>query len=138
MAATKAQINWTNVQHGSTPITRVTNASFGQGGSLIKFKGDTDQFPTIIASVDIEPHASVTTADVAVLMGIAPGTAGTLQATLNDAKSQAGGAVVFAMANAVFENADTQAQHAQFASVTGTWQAYSSDGVTNPLSFTRA
>jgi hypothetical protein len=138
MAATKAQINWTNVQHGSNAITRVTTASFGQGGSLIKFKGDTDLFPTIIANVDNEPHASVTTADVAVLMGITPGTSATLQATLNDAKSQSGGAVVFAMTNAVFENADTQAQHAQFASVTGTWQAYSSDGVTNPLSFSRA
>jgi hypothetical protein len=138
MAATKAQINWTNVQHGSTAITRVTSASFGQGGSLIKFKGDTDLYPTIIANVDNEPHASVTTADVAVLMGIVPGTSATLQATLNDAKAQSGGAVVFAMTNSVFENADTQAQHAQFASVTGTWQAYSSDGVTNPLSFTRA
>jgi hypothetical protein len=138
MAATKAQINWTNVQHGSTPITRVTTASFGQGGSLIKFKGDVDQYPTIIANVDNEPHASVTTADVAVLMGIVPGTSATLQATLNDAKGQSGGAVVFAMANSVFENADTQAQHAQFGSVTGTWQAFSSDGVTNPLTFSRA
>jgi hypothetical protein len=138
MAATKAQINWTNVQHGSTAIIRVTTASFGQGGSLIKFKGDTDLYPTIIANVDNEPHASITTADVAVLMGINPGTSATLQATLNDAKAASGGAVVFAMANAVFENADTQAQHAQFASVTGTWQAFSSDGVTNPLSFTRA
>jgi hypothetical protein len=138
MAVTKAQINWTNVQHGSTAITRVTNASFGQGGSLIKFKGDTDLYPTIIANVDNEPHASVTTADVAVLMGINPGTTATLQATLNDAKAQAGGAVVFAMANAVFENADVSAAHAQFGSVTGTWQAFSSDGVTNPLSFSRA
>ena len=36
MAATKAQINWTAVSRGSTNITRVTAASFGQGGSLIK------------------------------------------------------------------------------------------------------
>ena len=45
---------------------------------------------------------------------------------------------IFTLANAVFENADTQAQHAQFGSVTGTWQCYSSDGSTNPLSFTRS
>jgi len=138
MSATKAQINWTAVSFGSTAITRVTNASFGQGGSLIKFKGDVDQYPTIIANVDNEPHASITTADVGTMMGFSPGTAGTLAATLNDAKLATGGAVVFAMANAVFENADAQGQHAQFASVTGTWQAYSSDGSTNPLSFTRS
>jgi hypothetical protein len=138
MSATKAQINWTSVSHGSTNISRVTSASFSQGGSLIKFKGDVDQYPTIIANVDSEPHASITTADVGTLMGINPGTTATLSATLNDAKLATGGAVVFAMANAVFENADTQGQHAQFASVTGTWQAYSSDGATNPLSFTRS
>lgn len=137
MSATKAQINWTAVSHGSTNLTRVTNAMFGQGGSLIKFKGDTDQYPTIIANVHNEPHASITTADVGTLMGIPPGTTATLNATLNDAKAATGGAVVFALANAVFENADTQAQHAQFATVTGTWQAFSSDGSTNPLSFTR-
>jgi hypothetical protein len=135
--ATKAQINWTAVSHGSTNLTRVTNAVFGQGGSLIKFKGDTDLYATIIANVDNEPHASVTTADVGTMMGIAPGTSATLNATLNDAKGVTGGAVVFALANAVFENADTHAQHAQFATVTGTWQAFSTDGSTNPLSFTR-
>ena len=88
MSATKAQINWTAVEFASTPITRVTNASVGQGGSLIKFKGDTDLYPTIIANVDNEPHMSITTADVGNLMTIVPGTAGTLTATLNDAKVQ--------------------------------------------------
>jgi hypothetical protein len=138
MAATKAQINWTGVEFNSTSITRVTNASIGQGGQLIKFKGDTDIYPTIIANVDNEPHASITTADVGTMMGFIPGTSATLTATLNDAKGAVGGAVVFTLANAVFENADTQAQHAQFGSVTGTWQCYSSDGATNPLSFTRS
>ena len=137
MSATKAQINWSAVSFASTAITRVTNASVGQGGNLIKFKGDTDAFPTIIAMVDQEPHASITTADVGTMMGFIPGASGTLTATLNDAKLASGGAVVFTLANAVFENADTQAQHAQFGSVTGTWQAFSSDGSTNPLSFTR-
>lgn len=142
MAATKAQINWTAVSFTPTsasaiPITRVAAGMFGQGGHLIKFKGDTDQYPTIIACPDQEPHASFTTADIGTMMGIAPGTTGALAATLNDAKAQSGGSVVFALANAVFENADSSAQHAQFATVTGTWQGFSSDGSTDPLSFTR-
>jgi hypothetical protein len=137
MSATKANINWTAISHGSTNLTRVSTANFGQGGSLIKFKGDTDQFPTIIAAVDNEPHASITTADVGTLFGITPGTTATLTATLNDAKGAAGGGVVFTMLNAVFENADAQGRHANFASVTGTWQAYSSDGSTPPLTIAR-
>jgi hypothetical protein len=138
MSATKAQINWTSVSFNSVNITRVTNASFGQGGKLIKFKGDTDLFPTIIAAVDTEPHASITTADIGTVMSnFTPGVTSTLSATLNDAKSQSGGAVVFTLANAMFENADSQAQHAQFGSVTGTWQAFSSDGQTTPLGIAR-
>ena len=137
MSATKAQINWTGVEFASTAVTRVTNASVGQGGSLIKFKGDTDLFPTIIANVDNEPHMSITTADVGTMHSFSPGQVGTLTATLNDAKLQSGGGVVFTLSNAVFENADTQAQHAQFGSVTGTWQAYSTDGSTPPLVVTR-
>ena len=125
MAATKAQINWTAVEFASTPITRVTNASVGQGGSLIKFKGDTDLLPEIIANVDNEPHMSITTADVGNHDDIRSRHCRRHStATLNDAKGATGGAVVFTLANAVFENADTQAQHAQFGSVTGTWQAY--------------
>ena len=136
-AATK--INWSSVSFASTTITRVTNASVGQGGNLIKFKGDTDVYPTIIAMVDQEPHMSITTADVGTMMGFNPGQVGTLTATLNDAKSrQRRRGRSSRCANAVFENADTQAQHAQFGSVTGTWQCYSSDGSTNPLSFTRS
>jgi hypothetical protein len=138
MAATKAQINWASVSFGSTAITRITTGGFGQGGKLIRFKGDTDMYSTIIANVNNEPHASFTTADVGTVMGIAPGSTNTLTATLNDAKGATGGAVVFSMINAVFENADTTAQHGNFGTVTGTWQAFSSDGVTNPLSFTRA
>ena len=138
MSATKVQLNWTSVSFNSTNITRVTAGMFGQGGQLLKFKGDTDLFPTVIAAPDTEPHASFTTADVGTMMGFVPGTGASLTATLNDAKGDSGGAVVFTLANAVFENADTSAQHAQWGTVTGTWQAYSSDGSTNPLSFTRS
>jgi hypothetical protein len=143
MAISKAQINWTGVSFtptggGATSITRVTAGMFGQGGRLVKFKGDTDLYPTIIAAPTVEPHASFTTADVGTMMGFAPGTGGSLAATLSDAKAAAGGAVVFALSNAVFENAAATGHHAEFATVTGTWQAYSSDGVTNPLSFTRS
>ena len=109
MSATRAQINWASVTFGSTAITRITTGGFGQGGKLLRFKGDTDMYSTVIANVTNEPSATFTTADVGTMMGIAPGTTNTLAATLNDAKGATGGAVVFTMINAVFENADTTA-----------------------------
>jgi hypothetical protein len=138
MSATKAQINWASVTFGSTAITRITTGGFGLGGKLLKFKGDTDIYSSIIANVDNEPHATFTTADVGTMMAFVPGAANTLSATLSDAKAATGGAVNFVMSNAVFENADTTAQHANWGTVTGTWQAFASDGTTNPLVIARS
>lgn len=137
MAATRANINWAAVTFGTTSISRVTSGAFGLGGKLLTFRGDVDLYNTVVANVVNEPHAAFTTADVGTMMGLAPGATATLAATLNDAKGAVGGAVVFTLNNAVFESAQAQAHHAQFGSVVGTWQAFSSDGVTNPLSITR-
>ncbi len=133
MSSYKAQINWASVSFGTTSITRITTGSFGYGGTLAKWKGDTDKFPTVIANVDNDPHASFTSGDVGGLMGFAPGAVGTLTATMKDALGASGGDVTFTLTNAVFENVDGQDQHAQFGTATATWQAYSTDGVTNPL-----
>jgi hypothetical protein len=131
---TKLNVNWSGVSFASTAITKVTNGSFGMGGTLLKFKGDTNVYSTVICSTDIEPHCSFTTGDIATMTGFVPGTAGSLAATLNDALGVSAGNIAFTTSNAVFENADASAAHAQYGTVTGTWQLYSSDGVTNPLS----
>ena len=107
------------------------------GGNLVKFKGDTNVYPVIIAAVDDEPHFSVTTADIGTMFGFSPGLTATLIASLNDALGATSGGIAFTLSNAVFENADAQAQHAQFGTVTGTWQAFSTDGTTNPLALSR-
>jgi hypothetical protein len=138
MAGSRANINWASVEFGTTAISRISTGSFGYGGTLAKWKGDTDKFPTVIANVNNDPHASFTSGDVGVLMTIVPGTSGTLSAVMNDALGQTSGNVTFTLNNAVFENGDGQDQHAQFGTATGTWQAYSTDGVTNPLVVTYA
>jgi len=138
MAITKLQVNWASVAFAGSPITKVTSMAFDPGGSLIKFKADVDRFPTTIVNVDNEPTATVTSGDVANLYSISPGTAGTLTGTLNDALLATGGAIVFSMVNAVFRTATMTAPHAQFASATGSWDAFSNDGQTSPLSFTRS
>lgn len=138
MAATKLQSNWTAVSHGTTPITRVSQVTFSQGGSLATFAADGDRFPTVVVNLMNKPRASVTSADTATLMGIAPGTTGTFSATHKDAKGASGGDILYVLANAVAENVDTSGNHGQFGSATMSLLAFSSDGATNPLSFTRA
>jgi hypothetical protein len=138
MAATKLQANWTAVSHGTTSITRVTQVSFSQGGSLATFAADGDHYPTVVVNLMNKPRATVTSADTATLMGIAPGTTATLSATHKDAKGAVDGDILYVMANAVAENVETSGAHGQFGTATLSLLAYSSDGTTNPLSFTRA
>lgn len=137
MAATKLQANWTAVSFGSAPITRVSHVSFTQGGALSAYSGDGDHFPTVIASLMSRPRATVTSADAAAIMAISPGQTASFSATHKDAKGEAGGDILYVLANAVAENSETSGAHGQFGSATLNLMAYSSDGVTNPLSFTR-
>jgi hypothetical protein len=138
MAATKVQLNWTSVSFASTAITRVTSVQFSQGGELIEFAGDNDRFPTVIANNMNRPKCSIASADVANLMNITPGTIGTINATQKDALASSGGDIIWTLANGVHETTDDTGQFSQFASGTATFRSFSSDGATNPLSFTRA
>ena len=135
---TKLQANWTAVSHGSTSITRVSQVSFSQGGSLATFAADGDHFPTVVVNLMSKPKASVTSADTATLMGMAPGNTAPFSATHKDAQGMTGGDILYVMANAVVENVETSGAHGQFGSATMGMVAYSTDGTTNPLSFTRA
>ena len=138
MAATKLQANWTAVSFGEAAITRVSQVTFTQGGSLTAYAADGDRFPTVVVNTLSKPRATVTSGDAAALMAIAPGTTATLSATHKDAKGEVGGDILYVLANAVAENAETSGAHGQFGSATLSVMAYSSDGITNPLSFTRA
>ena len=96
MSATALQLNWSSVEFASTPLTRVTAIMFDQGGELIEFAGDNDRYPVVIANPMNRPRCSITSADVATLMGIAPGTSGTITATQVDALEATGGSIVWA------------------------------------------
>lgn len=138
MSATALQLNWSNVEFASTQLQRVTSIMFDQGGELIEFAGDNDRYPVVIANPMNKPRCSITSADVATLMGIAPGTSGSIVATQVDALEATGGSIVWTLANAVHENTQDTGAFGQFATATATFRAYSSDGTTNPLSFTRS
>jgi hypothetical protein len=82
-------------------------------------------------------RASVTGADTATLMGVAPGTSASFSATHKVAMGATGGDILYVMADAVAENVETSGS-ADFGSATMQLLAFSSDGTTNPLSLTRA
>ncbi len=138
MAATRLQANWTAVSLGTTSITRVSQVTFSQGGSLASYSADGDHYPTVVVNLMNKPRASVTSADTATLMGIAPGTNASFSATHKDAAGATGGDILYVMANAVCENVQTSGSHNEFGTATLQLVAFSSDGKTNPLSFTRA
>ena len=104
MAATKLQMNWTNVTHASIPIIRVTSVMIDQGGELIEFSGDNDRFPVVVVNAVSRPKATITSGDAATLLGIAVGTDGTLTARHLDIKGASGGAIDYTLLNAVKES----------------------------------
>jgi hypothetical protein len=143
MAATKRNMNWAPV--GFTPsggslstATGVTNVTVDTGGSLVKFSGDGDRFTTTVVNDYNDPSIVITTADENWLFSIAPGTRGTVTATHKDAKLATGGAITFTLINAVAQGPSAGGAHRQIGSGSITFNAESSDGTTNPLSFALA
>jgi hypothetical protein len=128
--STKRYMNWTGVsftpQGGTlTAITGVSTVAIDNGGSLIKFSGDGDRFNT--------------TVDLAIVNTWPVGTVGTVVATHNDAKNGVGtGAITYTLTNAVLSKRPLSGAHRQFGQGTITFECFSSDGVTNPLSTTIA
>jgi hypothetical protein len=142
MSATGRQLNWKPV--GFTPsggsqqvFDGVTSVRIDPGGRLLKFYGDGDIMPTTIVNHENEPTASVEAADIALLQSFAPGTVGTFSATHKDAKNAVGGGIVYTLINAVVRNNPSSGQRGQWGTGTFDMDAFSSDGQTNPLSFTR-
>lgn len=143
MAATKRQMNWAPV--GFTPTagalstaTGVTQVAINIGGSLVKFSGDGDRFPTTIVNDFNDPSMAITSADLNWLLSIPPGTRGIATATHKDAKLATGGAMTYTLANAICESPQAGGQHRQIGSGSITFFAESADGTTNPLSYALA
>ncbi len=140
MSTTKRFMNWTGVTYtpnGGSPmaITGVTSVSIDSGGSLLKFAGDGDRYNTTVVNDFNEPSITVQAADLAAIRANPVGTVGTFTATHNDAKNGAGsGSITYTLANAVVATNPVKGSHRQFGQGTLTLAAFSTDGVTNPLS----
>lgn len=140
MSATKRLLNWTGVTFtpvGGLPtvITGVTSVSIDSGGGLLKFSGDGDRYNTTVVNDFNDPTITVNAADLAAIRANPVGTVGTFTATHNDARNGTGsGSITYTLSNAVVAQNSVKGSHRQFGQGTLVLSAYSSDGVTNPLS----
>jgi hypothetical protein len=140
MSATKRFMNWSGVAftpvNGTlTTITGVTSVTIDSGGSLARFSGDGDRYVTTMVNDFNEPVVTIHSADLGSLRANPVGTVGTFSATHNDAKNGVGtGAVTYTLANAVISACQVSGAHRQFGQGTLTLTAFSSDGITNPIS----
>jgi hypothetical protein len=140
MSATKRFMNWsgvvfTPINGPPTTFTGVTSVTIDSGGSLARFSGDGDRYVTTMVNDFNEPSVTIQSADLSALRANPVGTVGTLTATHNDAKNGVGtGAVTYTLANAVVSACHVHGAHRQFGQGSLTFGAFSSDGVTNPIS----
>jgi hypothetical protein len=140
VSATKRYLNWTGVTFtpvGGQPtvITGVTSVAIDSGGSLLKFAGDGDRYNTTVVNDFNDPAITVQAADLAAIRANPVGTVGTFTATHNDAKNGTGsGSITYTLSNAVIAQTNVKGSHRQFGQGTLVLSAFSSDGVTNPLS----
>jgi hypothetical protein len=144
MPATKRFMNWTGVSFTptggtATTITGVSSVAIDTGGSLLRFSGDGDRYSTTVVNDYNEPVVTVHAADLAGIRANPVGTVGTFTAIHNDAKNGTGtGAITYTLTNAIIATNPVQGSHRQFGQGTLTITAYSSDGITNPLSTSTA
>jgi hypothetical protein len=133
-------MNWTGVSFTptggpATTITGVTSISIDAGGNLVKFSGDGDRYNTTVVNDHNDPVITVQAADLAAIRANPAGTVGTFTATHNDARNGAStGATTYTLSNAVIATNPIQGAHRQFGQGTLAITAFSTDGVTNPLS----
>lgn len=141
MAATNRFINISSCSFtpsgGSlTNIKGVKSVSLAPNAQILKESGDADFFNTFTGAVAADYVVTVETINAAALNAIAPGAVGTLTFTLNDARngSTTGqGALIYTIANAVFDPQTLGAQHRQMATNSYQFHTYSTDGTTSPV-----
>jgi len=137
-------LNWTQVAFTPTggsalSINLVESIDFDPGGQLLPHSSDAARYPVAMVNHMNNPKATVHTANVAKINTLSPGSRGTFQAVLNDALNGdvvGSGAIKYVLNNAVVQNNPSHAQHQQYGKGSVTYLAYSSDGVTSPLSAT--
>lgn len=132
--ATGLQFNFSSVAHGTITINHVTDVTFTQAIQLQSFFGDTGVYAQVVAAHSGKVTIQVISGNVGTLMGITPGTIATFTATHKDAQKASGGDLSYTVVNAVAGQCNATGTYGQFGKATMTLEAFSADGITNPIS----
>jgi hypothetical protein len=131
-------VKFTPAGGSAQTITKVTSINFDMGGQMISAKGDANLFAVHMARVGSVPTATIETEHMAMINTL-DGAKGAFEFVSEDAdagNTAAGGAVKYAVANAVITDATRRFPHAQYASGTLRVGCYSTDGSTSPIAVT--
>ncbi len=141
MAATGLQMFWSavgfTISTVLTTLTKITDVAIDYGTEITGFAGDADRYNTTLVNSMNNPKVTVSSGNISQLLALV-GAVGSFTATHNDAKGATGGGIVYTLINAVCGNVSTSGAHGEYGNSSLEIWSYSSDGVTSPLSFTRA
>lgn len=138
---------WKNtVNVGFTPtggtrsvLNRITKSDIDGGIENVKFAGDGDAYNTFNGNVMQDPSVTFAGGNISGILASIAGAVGSLDWTWPDAQNGIGvgsGAIHWVLSNAVVSAKSASNTHAAIATGSITFDAFSTDGTTNPLAFT--
>ena len=146
LTATNKFINVTSV--GFTPaggsltaIKGVKSITLNPNAQVLKDSADGDLFNSFAGVVGVDYVVDVAVNIPMTLNALAPGVAGSLVFTVNDARNAAvtaGGAMIYTISNCVFQPQTLNATHRQLATNSYQFDTWSTDGLTNPVAVAAA
>jgi hypothetical protein len=138
-------MNWTSTSFVQTApsastiaITGVTDVEYARNAGVLKHSGDGDHFVTTLINDFEDPALTITHRDLTASYGIVVGARGTISSVHNDARygvTTAGGGYTVALVGMVTDNPGG-GSHRQFGQGRLAFAGESTDGVTNPMTFT--
>lgn len=141
VSATGRYMNWlapTFTPATGSPIILdgVTNIQVDEGGSVVKFAGDTDRSNSLMVNDFNEPVITITFANAAKALQLRTGTIGTFTVTQLDAvngSTPGGGALLYTMTNAIAVKPTATGAYRKIADNSVQLQGYDPAGTANAL-----
>jgi len=132
--------NWAGTTFDSNSITEVQEVAFSEQNAVLNGSGDNALYDTATDVVGIRRMCRISTEDLADMNAFDTGDEGTLvsihKAQGNNAGTAEAGDLTFTLSNAVCTSKGQSGRHRQWGQATAEFQAYSSDGATDPLAVT--
>lgn len=146
MAATNryrnvSNVTWTPSGGSLVTLTGIKSASYDEGNQVLEESADFDAYPTVAGVTMSNPKITLDTLDAFALFATLAGQKGTLAITFRDhsnGATTAGGAKIVTATNAFIGPRQITSNYNTLAHQSLTFQTFSSDGATHPISVSAA